>query len=38
MEQKSFASYVAETKKEYNYVLKFAVTEMTDSMIDTLES
>ena len=38
MEQKSFASYVAETKKEYNYVLKFAVAEMTDSMIDTLES
>lgn len=38
MEQKSFASYVAENKREYNYVLKFAVAEMTDSMIDTLES
>ncbi len=38
MEKKSFASYVAENKKEYNYVLKFAVTEMTDSMIDTLET
>lgn len=37
-EKKSFAAYVAETKKEYKYVLKFAVNEMTDSMIDKLES
>jgi hypothetical protein len=37
-EVKSFSHYVAENKKEYNYVLKFAVADMTDSMIDTLES
>lgn len=35
---KSFASYVAETKKEYKYVLKFAVNEMPDNMIDILEA
>jgi hypothetical protein len=38
MAEKSFISYVAENKKEYKYVLKFAVNEMTDSMIDLLES
>ncbi len=37
-EKKSFVSYVAETKTEYNYILKFAVHEMTDGMIDVLES
>jgi hypothetical protein len=37
-EKKSFTSYVAETKAEYKYVLKFAVHEMTDSMIDMLEA
>ena len=35
---KSFTNYVAETKTEYNYVLKFAVNEMTDVMIDKLEA
>ena len=34
----SFATYVAEVKTEYNYVLKFAVDEMTNHMIDCLES
>jgi len=38
MEKKSFATYVAEVKTEYKYVLKFAVNEMTDHMIDQLES
>ena len=37
-EKKSFANYVAETKTEYKYVLKFAVYDMTDKMIDCLES
>jgi len=37
-EKKSFISYVAETKTDYNYVLKFAVNEMTEEMIDVLES
>lgn len=38
MEKKSFVSYVAETKTEYNYVLKFAVYDMTDAMVDCLET
>jgi hypothetical protein len=38
VENKSFVSYVAETKTEYNYVLKFAVHDMTDKMVDCLES
>ena len=37
-EKKSFATYVAEVKTDYKYVLKFAVNEMTDSMIDSLEA
>jgi len=37
-ENKSFVSYVAENKTEYKYVLKFAVNEMTDVMIDKLEA
>ena len=37
-EKKSFVSYVAETKTEYNYVLKFAVHDMTDKMVDCLEA
>jgi len=37
-EKKSFATYVAEVKTEYKYVLKFAVNEMTDDMIDRLEA
>lgn len=36
-DNKSFVHYVAETKTEYKYVLKFAVYEMTDKMIDCLE-
>ena len=36
-EKKSFVQYVAESKVEYKYVLKFAVFEMTDKMIDCLE-
>ena len=35
--KKSFIQYVAETKSEYKYVLKFATLEMTDAMIDSLE-
>lgn len=37
-EKKSFTNYVAEVKTEYKYVLKFAVNEMTDVMIDQLEA
>ena len=37
-EKKSFVKYIAETKTEYNYVLKFAVHDMTDHMVDCLES
>ena len=37
-EKKSFATYVAEVKTEYKYVLKFAVNEMTDTMIDKIEA
>ena len=37
-EKKSFISYVAETKTDYKYVLKFAVNEMDDRMLDMLES
>lgn len=35
---KSFTSYVADSKTEYKYVLKFAVHEMKDDTIDILES
>lgn len=38
MAEKTFTSYVAETKREYKYVLKFAVHDMPDSLIDILES
>ena len=37
-EKKSFGRYVAETATEYNYVLKFAVHDMTDKMVDCLET
>ena len=37
-EKKSFTSYVADAKTDYNSVLKFAVHEMTDGMVDMLES
>jgi hypothetical protein len=37
-EFKSFATYVAEVKTDYKYTLKFAVNEMTDVMIDQLET
>jgi hypothetical protein len=37
-EPKSFVNYVAETKTEYKYVLKFAVHDMTDIMIDQVEA
>jgi len=37
-EKKSFATYVAEVKTEYKYVLKFAVNEMTDVTIDQIEA
>lgn len=37
-EKKSFVKYVAETKTEYKYVLKFAVHEMSDHMIDCMEA
>ena len=37
-ENKTFTSYIAETKTEFKYVLKFAIAEMTDSMIDVLEA
>lgn len=35
--QKSFVSYIAETKTEYKYVLKFAVQDMNGDMVDKLE-
>jgi hypothetical protein len=35
---KSFINYVAETKKEYNYLIKLAVNDVTDSTIDCLET
>lgn len=37
-DNKSFTHYVAETKEDYKYVLKFAVHDMTDKMMDCLES
>lgn len=37
-DKKTFASYVAEVKTDYNYVLKFAVNEMEDANIDSLEA
>lgn len=37
-DMKSFATYVAEVKTEYKYVLKFAADEMTDAMVDQLEA
>jgi len=37
-EKKSFISYVAESKTDYKYVLKFALNEMPDGTIDVLES
>lgn len=37
-EKKSFTSYVAASKTEYKYVLKFAVHEMPDGAIDILEA
>lgn len=37
-EKKSFINYVAHTKPEYKYVLKFAIHDMTDQMVDSLES
>ena len=36
-DNKSFTHYVAETKTDYQYVVKFAVYEMTVKMIDCLE-
>lgn len=38
VDNKSFTSYVAENKTDYNYVLKFAVQDMPDSSIDILEA
>ena len=35
--KKSFVTYVTETKTSYKYVLKFAVHEMKDEMIDIIE-
>lgn len=37
-EDRSFVSYIAEVKTDYRYVLKFAINEMSDKMIDLLES
>lgn len=37
VDKKTFKNYVAENKEDYKYVLKFAVYEMTDAMIDCLE-
>lgn len=36
--KKSFATYVAETQTEYKYVLKFAIHEMADDIVDRLEA
>lgn len=38
MVDKSFTSYIADSKTEYKYTLKFAVHDMTDHMIDCLEA
>jgi hypothetical protein len=35
--ENSFKQYVAETRKEFKYVLKFALNDMPDLMIDQLE-
>jgi len=35
---RKFIEYFAEMKKEYKYTLKFAVPDMTDEMIDCIES
>lgn len=37
-EKKTFVQYVAEAKTDYKYVLKFAVSEITNEMIDLLEA
>ena len=37
-EKNTFVSYVAAAKTEYKYVLKFAVHDMSDAMIDILET
>ena len=37
-DKKSFAGYVAESKTEYIYTVKFAVPDMTDEMVDKLEA
>ncbi len=34
---KSFSTYVAEVKSDYNYIIKFAIDDMTDAMVDKLE-
>lgn len=36
-EKKSLSEYVAKSKTDYKYVLKFAMHEMTDKMVDCLE-
>ena len=38
MTNKSLTNYLAETKHEYKYVLKFAIHDMTDKMITCLEN
>lgn len=38
MIDKTFSDYVADRKDRYKYSLKFAVSDMTDDMIDLLES
>lgn len=37
-EKKSFATYIAEVKTEYKYVLKFALNDMPNDLIDKLEA
>ena len=37
VKKSEFATYVAEVKKEYKYMLKFALNEMPDSFIDAIE-
>lgn len=37
MTEKTFLDYIADKKNSYKYILKFAVSDMTDEMIDLLE-
>lgn len=38
MEKKSFTEYLTESKKEYSYILKLAVDDVDDGMLDIIET